>query len=143
MEIGVEMVPKLNFSPIMPIGSAGLYTQDEVTKVQKILTFGSERQAVENIIARRVAGLENTGQGFSTLNIFNPDEMKELAHSTMKQLWGWFTDIGIFMSGLIGFYTVYKTLKYSIGVALNGLHLYKTVGLWHYATISQFMGHSY
>ncbi|KAG5867155.1 hypothetical protein JTB14_016232 [Gonioctena quinquepunctata] len=90
MEIGVEMVPKLNFSPIMPIGSAGLYT-----KVQKILTFGSERQAVENIVARRVAGLDTTGQGFSTLNIFNPDEMKELAHSTMKQLWGWFTDIGV------------------------------------------------
>ncbi|KAG5873046.1 hypothetical protein JTB14_010529 [Gonioctena quinquepunctata] len=128
MEIGVEMVPKLNFSPIMPIGSAGLYTQDEVTKVQKILTFGSERQAVENIIARRVTGLETTGQGFSTLNIFNPDEMKELAHSTMKQLWGWFIDIGIFMSGLIGFYTVHKTLKYAIGVALNGFHLYKTVG---------------
>ncbi|KAG5876818.1 hypothetical protein JTB14_014148 [Gonioctena quinquepunctata] len=126
--IGVEMVPKLNFSPIMPIGSAGLYTQDEVTKVQNILSFGSERQAVENIIARRVAGLETTGQGFSTLNIFNPDEMKELAHSTIKQLWGWFTDIGIFMSGLIGFYTVYKTLKYANGVALNGFHLYETVG---------------
>ncbi|KAG5862390.1 hypothetical protein JTB14_015634 [Gonioctena quinquepunctata] len=63
---------------------------------------------------KEVAGLR-LGQGFSTLNIFNPDDMKELAHSTMKQLWGWFTDIGIFMSGLIG-------------VALNGFHLYKTVG---------------
>ncbi|KAG5872119.1 hypothetical protein JTB14_013439 [Gonioctena quinquepunctata] len=119
----------------MPIGSAGLYTQDEVTKFQKIFIFRSERQAVENIIARRVAGLETTGQGFSTLNIFNPDEMKELAHSTMKQLWGWFTDIGIFMSGLIGFYTVHKTLKYAIGVALNVFHLYKTVGIMLLASL--------
>ncbi|KAG5885603.1 hypothetical protein JTB14_024784 [Gonioctena quinquepunctata] len=53
MELGVAVPPKLNFSPIMPIGSAGLYTQEEINKVQKILTSGSERKAVENI-ARQV-----------------------------------------------------------------------------------------
>ncbi|KAG5874356.1 hypothetical protein JTB14_002745 [Gonioctena quinquepunctata] len=80
MESGVAVFPKLNFSPSMPIGSARLYTQERVNKVQKVLNFGSEQKAVENIIARRVVGMETMGQGFSTLNIFNIDEMKELAH---------------------------------------------------------------
>ncbi|KAG5867244.1 hypothetical protein JTB14_034363 [Gonioctena quinquepunctata] len=64
MELGVEVSPRLNLSPIMPIGSAGLYSQDGVNRVQKVLTFGSERKAVENITARRAVGLETTGQGF-------------------------------------------------------------------------------
>lgn len=127
-ELEVEKYEKLNFSPILPIGSAGLYTQEEVHKAQKLLTFGSERKAVENIIARRVAGLETAGQGFSTLKMFNPQEMKKLARSTMKHLWGWFTDIGMFVSGLIGFYVIFRAVKYIIGVVINSLQLYKTVG---------------
>ncbi|KAG5860167.1 hypothetical protein JTB14_014410 [Gonioctena quinquepunctata] len=57
---------KLTFFPIQPVGTLGIYTQEEISNAQRILTFGNERKAVENIIARRVAGLETTGQGFST-----------------------------------------------------------------------------
>ncbi|KAJ8975611.1 hypothetical protein NQ317_009040 [Molorchus minor] len=79
---------QVKFQPIQPLGSKGLYTPDEIEKVQKLLTFGQERKVVENIIARRAAGMETGGQGFSTLGIFDPKEMKELARSTMKEMWG-------------------------------------------------------
>ncbi|CAG9825716.1 unnamed protein product [Phaedon cochleariae] len=127
-ELSPESHLTLSFAPIQPIGTLGIYTQEEITNAQRILTFGNERKAVKNIIARRVAGLETTGQGFSTLNIFNPEEMKELAHNTMQQIWGWFTDLGLFMSGLMGFYAILKMLKYAIGVVLNGFHIYQTMG---------------
>jgi hypothetical protein len=120
--------PKVQFQPIQPIGARGLYTQEEIGKVQGLLTFGTERKVVENIIARRVAGMGAGGQGFSTLGMFDPDEMKELAHSTMRQLWGWFTDLGIFISGMIGFYIIFRVCKYVFGVVLNALQLYQTVG---------------
>ncbi|KAJ8983626.1 hypothetical protein NQ317_004264 [Molorchus minor] len=119
---------QVKFQPIQPLGSKGLYTPDEIEKVQKLLTFGQERKVVENIIARRAAGMETGGQGFSTLGIFDPKEMKELARSTMKEMWGWFTDLGIFISGLTGFYFIFRIVKYLFGVAINGLHLYQTVG---------------
>ncbi|CAG9814156.1 unnamed protein product [Phaedon cochleariae] len=127
-----ELSPKshltLSFAPIQPIGTLAIYTQEEITNAQRILTFGNERKAVENIIARRVAGLETTGQGSSSSNIFNPEEMRELAHNTMQQIWGWFTDLGLFMSGLMGFYAIFRMLKYAIGVILNGFHIYQTMG---------------
>ncbi|CAG9815985.1 unnamed protein product [Phaedon cochleariae] len=84
-ELSPESHLTLSFAPIQPI-TLGIYTQEEITNAQRILTFGNKRKAVENIIARRVAGLETTGQGFSTLNISNPEEMKELAHNTMQQI---------------------------------------------------------
>ncbi|KAG5892289.1 hypothetical protein JTB14_020320 [Gonioctena quinquepunctata] len=119
---------KLTFFPIQPVGTLGIYTQEEISNAQRILTFGNERKAVENIIARRVAGLETTGQGFSTVNLFNTEEMKELAHNTIRQVWGWFTDLGLFMSGLMGFYAIFRIIKYGIGVILNGIQLYQTLG---------------
>lgn len=127
-ELEVTTHPKIKFQPIQPLGSRGLYTQEEIGKVQKLLAFGTERKVVENIITRRAAGMEAGGQGFSTLGIFNPEEMKQLAHSTMREMWGWFSEIGIFMSGLIGVYTIFCALKYVVGVLINGLHLYQTVG---------------
>ncbi|KAG5863605.1 hypothetical protein JTB14_014317 [Gonioctena quinquepunctata] len=102
--------------------------EERISNIQKILTFGNEGKAVENIIARRVAGLETTGQGFSTVNLLNTEGMKELAHNTMRQVWGWFTDLRLFMSGLMGFYAIFRIVKYGIGVILNGIQLYQTLG---------------
>ncbi|KAG5866789.1 hypothetical protein JTB14_028218 [Gonioctena quinquepunctata] len=53
--------------------------------------------------------------------------MKELAHNTIRQVWGWFTDLGLFMSGLMGFYAIFRIVKYGIGVILNGIQLYQTL----------------
>lgn len=135
-QLAVEETPNLKFSPIQPIGQHGLYTQDEVSKVQRILTFGTERKAVENIITRRVTGLDAESQGYSTLKIFDTKELKELGKSTIKQLYGWFTDVGVFMSGLIGVYVIFKAIKYCLGVILNGFHLYKIAGCGIYLIAS-------
>nr|XP_023026000.1 uncharacterized protein LOC111514008 [Leptinotarsa decemlineata] len=148
-ELSPEVETKLNFYPIQPVGALGIYTQEEIKSAQRIIAFGNERKAVENIIVRRVAGLETTGQGFSTVNLFDIEEMEKLAHNTMQQIWGWFTDIGLFMSGLMGFYAVFRIIKYALGVVLNGIHIYQTVGcgvmilasLWN--TLTMWVSHRY
>lgn len=127
-ELAAKEESSVKFQPIQPLGSRGLYTQEEIGKVQNLFTFGLERKVVENIITRRVAGMEAGGQGFSTLGMFNPEELKDLAHSTIKQMWGWFSDLGVFMSGLIGFYFIFRIIKYILGVIINGFHLYRTIG---------------
>ncbi|KAJ8975126.1 hypothetical protein NQ317_019946 [Molorchus minor] len=80
-ELEVVSDARVNFQPIQPLGSKGLNTPEEIEKVQKLLTFGQERKVVENIINRRAAGMETGGQGFSTLGIFDPKEMKELTRT--------------------------------------------------------------
>lgn len=126
--IEVEPEKRLKFNPIQPISSSGVYTIEEINKAQRSLTFGIERSAVENIIARRVAGLEVNNQGYSTLSIFDKSDLEKLARSTLHKVWGWFTDIGIFFSGIMGFYVICRGLKYIIEVFINGFHLYKLVG---------------
>lgn len=128
MELRADKETLLNLEPIRPVGSSGLYTQEELDQVGRTLTVGTERKAVQNIITRRVAGMEAGGQGFSTVGIFNAEELKELAVSTSRQIWGWFTDFGLFISGLLGFHVIFRVLKYVIGSTLNGIQLYQAVG---------------
>ncbi|KAF5283007.1 hypothetical protein FQA39_LY04878 [Lamprigera yunnana] len=40
----VEKEPQHKFQPIQPLGSAGLYTQEEISKIQAILTFSTRRK---------------------------------------------------------------------------------------------------
>lgn len=42
-------------------------------------------------------------------------EIKALARTTLEYIWGWFTDLGIFMSGMI-FFVILKIFKYLIEV---------------------------
>ncbi|CAH1115810.1 unnamed protein product [Psylliodes chrysocephalus] len=127
-ELEVEMEPKIQFEPIQPIGAEGLYTQKEIIDAQRTLKFGTERKAVENILIRRAAGLEANSQGYSVANIFNTNEIQQLAKSSMKQLWGWFSEIGTFMSGLIGFYVIFRMIHYAGSVILNSMRIYQTLG---------------
>lgn len=128
LELSVDTGPKLNFTSILPIGSQGLYTQEEMSQVQRLMTFGNERAAVQNIIARRVVGLDTHDQGLTPVNMFSPEELSHMAQHTARQIWGWFSDIGTVFSGLLGVYFVFRLIKYALGCIINGLHLYKTVG---------------
>ena len=142
-KLGPELDTPLAFNPIQPVGQYGLYTPEEVSKVQRILTFGAERRAVENILTRRVAGMQTEAQGYSTIALFDEGEIKNLAESTIKHLWGWFSDIGTVVSGFLGFYLIFRMLKYGVTIALNAFQLYKIFGcgfqllasLWNYLTI--------
>lgn len=74
------------------------------------MTFGFERKAIETILTRRASGLKTETQEMSTVNMFNPEDRTNPARNTMKQVLGWFPDIGMFKSGLIVFYFVFAWL---------------------------------
>lgn len=128
VQLEVEAEARLPFGPIQPLGSSGLYTQEELINARRTLTFGDERDAVSNIIARRISGLQTDTQGYLTVHLFDGAEMKKLARSTLQYVWGWFTDIGMVMSGVVGIYVVWKMVKYTLDVLIHGLAIYKAAG---------------
>lgn len=138
-----EEEARIPFSPIRPISASGLYSREEIQRIQRLLTFGAQREAVPNIIERKMSDLNTDNQGLSTVRLFDPSEMKKLARSTLQYVWGWFTDIGMFFSGLIGVYVIIKLIKYVANTTLNGIAIYKTLGcgltllasLWNTLTI--------
>ncbi|XP_071051036.1 uncharacterized protein [Onthophagus taurus] len=118
----------IKFSPIRNLGSGGLYTQNEIDKIQHNFLFGSERDAITSFLVNRVAGRTDDSNQYDTTKLFSSKEIKRIAKSTLSYAWGWFTDIGIFMSGFMGIYIAFIILKYICSVILNGFVLYQALG---------------
>ncbi|KAG5876549.1 hypothetical protein JTB14_021455 [Gonioctena quinquepunctata] len=102
------------------VGTLKIHTQEDISIAERIFIFENERKATENIIARRVVGLES---------LFNAQKIEESAPNTIRQVWRWFTDSDFSKSELMGFYAIFKIIKYGIGVILHGIHLYQTL-IW-------------
>lgn len=67
--------------------------------------------------------------------MFYYEGMKDLAHSNMRQVWGRLTDIGMFMSGLLGFHYIWIDQEYNGSNLKLNAHI-RNHGLWT-RTISQ------
>ena len=127
-ELKVDSEEMPNFHSIKDLGAGGLYTYTEIRKAQDELLFNLERNALNNIIIRRVAGQDIQSQGFTTLSLFNKDEIKKLANHTIQTLYGYFTILGEWTSGLLGLYFIFRMIKFVIETFLNAIALHKING---------------
>lgn len=74
------------------------------------------------------SGNERQQSRLHRINIFDTKEIKNLAESTLKHTWAWFTEIGSVISGIIGIYFTVHRIKYITGTILNGIRIHQTVG---------------
>lgn len=116
------------FQSIKELGSGGLYTYKEIKKAQDAMLFNSERDALSNIIVRKMAGQNVESQGYSSLTLFNKEELEEIANSTIKKLYGYFTILGEWTSGILGIYFIFRAIKYLVEIFLNAVALHKLGG---------------
>ncbi|XP_071056346.1 uncharacterized protein [Onthophagus taurus] len=126
LEVKEEVVFK--FTPLYTFGAAGLYTQEDLVQAQDAIRFGIERNAIQSILIRRLQGKDTHGSNIDVVNLFNPSELRKFAKSTLSYLWGWFTEVGMAISGFIGIIVLFRFLKGLASVILNGYALYRTMG---------------
>lgn len=127
----MESQKKTPFKPIQDLGRGGIYTAQEIQNVQRLFSFGSERQAVTSILTRRIGGREADAQGYNTIALFSGDELKQLAYTTGEQVWGWLVGIGNFTSGFLGLYMGWRIIKYGLDVTLNAMMIQEITGGRH------------
>ncbi|KAF2894066.1 hypothetical protein ILUMI_12107 [Ignelater luminosus] len=63
---------RFQFRPIQPLGSAELYSGEEIARVQDVLTYQTSSEHCYR----------------ATLNIFDK-KIKQLTQNTLKQIYGW------------------------------------------------------
>jgi hypothetical protein len=127
-ELKVDSEETVTFHTIKDLGAGGLYTYSEIKKAQDELLFGLERNALSNILVRRIAGQEVQSQGFSTLNLFNKQEMEKLANSTIRALYGWLMIIGDWTSSLLGIYFIFRMIKFIVETFMNAVAIHRFNG---------------
>lgn len=126
--LSIDVEVPFKFQSIKDLGSGGLYTYKEIKKAQDAMMFNLERPALNNIIIRKMAGHNVESQGYSALTLFNTEELEEIANSTIRKLYGYFTVLGEWTSGLLGIYFIFRVIKYIIEIFLNAVALHRIGG---------------
>ncbi|CAH1183131.1 unnamed protein product [Ceutorhynchus assimilis] len=72
-EFEPEAEENFSFRSIKDLVSGGIYTYNEIKKAPEAMTFGLGRNALNNMIIRRVAGQAVQDQRYSTLNLFSKE----------------------------------------------------------------------
>lgn len=121
-----EELPK--FHTIKDLGAGGLYTYQEIRKAQDSIMFAVERNALNNIMVRGVSGQTVNTQGISMLNLFDKEELENLANSAIRKLYGCFSVIGEWTSGLLGIYFIFRIVKFVVEAFMNAVALHKLHG---------------
>jgi len=118
----------LNFDSLENFSQHGIYNADEIQSLYRSFHFPQEREAIANMLAMRVAGYNISMPGYYPANIFSAEQFHQLAEFFFGKVWNIFFDFGMFSSGCIGAYLVFRIVKYFIGILLNAMALYRAMG---------------
>jgi len=121
----------LNFRTIRHVANKGLYSIEDMRNLERSMLFPAERAAVNSYVANQMLGNSPQGQ-FSSLKMFTPGDLEKLADSTVKRIYGWLSEFGVFSSGIIGAICIVQVIKYLLSVGLRVFHLHRELGcgLW-------------
>ncbi|CAG9760453.1 unnamed protein product [Ceutorhynchus assimilis] len=127
-ELEVDAEENYPLMSIKDLGAGGIYTDSEIRRAQNEMIFGHERNVLNNLIIRKMAGQTVQSQGFSSLNLIDKEELENLANSTIQKLYGYFTIIGEWTSGFLGIYFIIRIIKFCIETFMNAIAIHRLNG---------------
>ncbi|XP_060853276.1 uncharacterized protein LOC132931170 [Rhopalosiphum padi] len=108
--------------------NSGIYTKDTMKAFQQHIIYPQEVDAVKNNIIRQSMGYETVSQGLQFKYLIDENSLGKMVEDKLFKLWGWFTTIGTFVSGLMGILFVVKVTLTLVDTGINITFLYKTFG---------------
>jgi len=117
--------------------NAGIYTQDTMKAFQQHIMFPQEVETAQKNLARQSLGYEVYEHGMKFDNLISEQTITKLVKDKIKNMWGWFTMIGIFVSGMLGIIFIAKILLTIVNTGFNCTILYQTFG-WSFKIIAGF-----
>lgn len=107
---------------------AGIYSHEIMNALQKHLLFPQEIDAAQKNIARQSLGHTYTDQGLRLQGLIDENTIGQMVENKLQKMWGWFTTLGTFVSGLLGIFFITKIIISLLNTGLNISLLYQTFG---------------
>lgn len=136
----VRVVPSPNYLTPIPasnwrtdsldsIASVGIYSMEDLSRLERKMMNPYEHQAIENVIVRGFEGAIVNRQGMSMANLLDEDALKKMSDSVIHKIWGWLSVFGNITSGVIGLFMILKLFKFLIDTVIHGKAIYDLYGL--------------
>lgn len=118
-----------NFEFAINIGSSGIYSKEQLEEFSNKIILTAERDAIENTMVNTIYNPGTNRQGLLFGHLFDDNALEQTKEKIAEMLWGKFSKLGIFFSGIIGIFTVIKLIAFFIEWAVNSFRLYRLFGV--------------
>ncbi|KAE9522248.1 hypothetical protein AGLY_017357 [Aphis glycines] len=108
--------------------TAGIYSQDTMTALQRHLLLPQEIQTAQKNIARQSMGYSYVDQGLRLKSLIDDITISNIIEDKLYKMWGWFTTFGSCISGLLGIFFIWRAISILIKTSINVTILYQTFG---------------
>ena len=101
------------------MANSGIYSEADLQKLRDHINFPLEKPALLNSLARGMTGTSTVNPGGSLLNLFNQEEIEQLAKSAWRRLWHRFISFGTVSAGVIPILIILQLLKMFIDAIIR------------------------
>lgn len=120
------------YESLASLATSGIYSRQDMEKLQDHLMFSEEQNAILDSIARGSIGENVEISQFSFAHLIDEKSIDKIAQRTTAKLWGWLTGFGTISAGMIGLFIVLKIIKFMVDTLIHGYALHRVFGwsLW-------------
>nr|DBA44219.1 TPA_asm: glycoprotein [Doliuvirus atrichopogon] len=121
-----------SYTHIPSLMSAGIYSNEQVTKLKDIIYDNSLQRSATSYMNRALTGRLIQSETFDVKRLLTIDSIRAVIDSYWNKIFSWATKLGNFTSTMLGFWIIGKLIKFVIDTFMHGKILYSLYGFgWH------------
>ncbi|XP_076384553.1 uncharacterized protein LOC143263569 [Megalopta genalis] len=117
------------------LANEGIYSQEDLNQLKEHIMFPIERSSIIDSLAQGASGRSFIRDTVQISNLLDEQTLEKIALSTSKRLWSGFLQFGSISAGILGVYILFRTIKLTINMVLNGVELYAAFG-WSFRLVA-------
>ena len=119
---------KWNYVDPQNLANGGIYSAEDVEKLNDHIMFPVEKIAILNGLAQGASGRTYAEGTVQIHNLLDEQALEKIAENTTRRIWHGFVKFGSVSAGLMGIYVAWRIIKTIINTILNGIALHQVYG---------------
>ncbi|KAL7298907.1 hypothetical protein TKK_0008013 [Trichogramma kaykai] len=132
-------VPTWNYEEIRSFMTSGIYSAEELEKLEDHMAFPLKRQALLESVVRRLADRPRTAESGNFQKLLDEDTFNKMSRSYFRSLYAGFIEFSAICAGIAGCVVVVQLIKLVIDTVVHGVTLYSIYG-WSFRLLGAFFG---
>ncbi|KAL7290719.1 hypothetical protein TKK_0015471 [Trichogramma kaykai] len=116
-------IPTWNYEEIRSFMTSGIYSAEELEKLEDHMIFPLKRQELLETVAIRLADRPRTAESGNFQKLLDEDTFNKMSRSYFRSLYADFIEFGAVCAGIAGCVVVVRLIKLVIDTVIHGVRM--------------------